>query len=62
MLPRGKYLDGGDVSQSKNPKQKLAPLERVRKKEMEMVKELSICVLSGIKGKKTCSCQLKGRL
>lgn len=45
MLPRGKYLDGGDVSQSKNPKQKLAPLERVRKKEMEMVKELSICVL-----------------
>lgn len=45
MLPRGKYLDGGDVSQSKNPKQKLAPLERVRKKETEMVKELSICVL-----------------
>lgn len=45
MLPRGKYLDGDDASQSKNPKQKLAPLERVRKKEREMVKELSVCVL-----------------
>lgn len=30
----------GDVTQNKSPKQKLAPLERVRKKEMEMVKGL----------------------